>query len=168
MNSIIADGKRTIIINEPLAISLDAGRLNITPVCDSPNREFVIAVMLPRPHDTVLLVGAADSEMTLNGVPVRGGIELLRPSDRLMLAPGLDVTIEAVRRAQAREWAASDRPTRCPVCRVHFCEGEIVMLCPRCGTPHHNACYIAREQRCGMFGCLAKGEAFNREEIDGT
>ena len=30
---------------------------------------------------------------------------------------------------------------KCPVCGVEFAEGDDVVYCPDCGTPHHRACY---------------------------
>lgn len=30
---------------------------------------------------------------------------------------------------------------KCPVCHKYFHEGDDVVVCPECGTPHHRACY---------------------------
>ncbi len=29
----------------------------------------------------------------------------------------------------------------CPVCHEQFQDGEDIVVCPECGTPHHRACY---------------------------
>ena len=40
---------------------------------------------------------------------------------------------------------------KCPVCKAEFGEGDDVVYCPECGTPHHRACY-------NMIGhCVNKG-----------
>lgn len=31
--------------------------------------------------------------------------------------------------------------TECPVCHKQFCEDDIIVTCPVCGTPHHKECY---------------------------
>lgn len=41
-----------------------------------------------------------------------------------------------------------DRKT-CPVCRKPLSEASDVVVCPVCGTPHHRACYLAKN-RCGV------------------
>ncbi len=38
---------------------------------------------------------------------------------------------------------------RCPVCRNRFREGDNVVVCPVCGTPHHRECY-EKENKCGV------------------
>ena len=35
----------------------------------------------------------------------------------------------------------------CPVCGQAFTQGDDVVVCPACGTPHHRACWM-REGRC--------------------
>ncbi len=34
----------------------------------------------------------------------------------------------------------------CPVCRERFCDNDETVVCPVCGTPHHRACYLARNK----------------------
>lgn len=29
----------------------------------------------------------------------------------------------------------------CPVCKKEFCDGDDIVVCPECGTPHHRECY---------------------------
>lgn len=29
----------------------------------------------------------------------------------------------------------------CPVCKKEFCDGDDIVVCPECGTPHHRDCY---------------------------
>lgn len=31
--------------------------------------------------------------------------------------------------------------TDCPVCHKQFCEDDVIVTCPVCGTPHHKECY---------------------------
>ncbi len=45
---------------------------------------------------------------------------------------------------------------RCPVCRNIFREGDNVVVCPVCGTPHHRECY-AKENKCGVEEYHASG-----------
>lgn len=44
----------------------------------------------------------------------------------------------------------------CPVCRAPFSENADVVVCPECGTPHHRACWIAKN-RCGVEQYHAEG-----------
>lgn len=44
----------------------------------------------------------------------------------------------------------------CPVCRNSFREGDNVVVCPVCGTPHHRACY-EKENKCGVEEYHASG-----------
>ncbi len=46
---------------------------------------------------------------------------------------------------------------RCPVCGKAFAQGDDIVVCPDCGTPHHRACYrelgrCANESRHAMGG----------------
>ncbi len=36
---------------------------------------------------------------------------------------------------------------KCPVCDVEFKDGDDIVVCPECGTPHHRACY-EQENHC--------------------
>lgn len=36
---------------------------------------------------------------------------------------------------------------KCPVCGEAFVEGDDIVVCPECGTPHHRACY-AKDNKC--------------------
>ncbi|MCS6872092.1 MAG: RING finger protein [Anaerolineae bacterium] len=42
---------------------------------------------------------------------------------------------------------------RCPVCRLAYCAGDEVVVCPRCGVPHHKECWFEHEF-CSNSGCL--------------
>ena len=44
----------------------------------------------------------------------------------------------------------------CPYCGRKFAEGDDIVVCPECGTPHHRECYkehgsCANEERHGSF-----------------
>ena len=36
---------------------------------------------------------------------------------------------------------------KCPVCNKQFKEGDDIVVCPECGTPHHRECY-EQEEHC--------------------
>lgn len=42
---------------------------------------------------------------------------------------------------------------RCPVCRLDYRTGDEVVICPRCGVPHHKECWFEHEF-CSNPGCL--------------
>lgn len=44
----------------------------------------------------------------------------------------------------------------CPECRGEFKEGDSIVVCPVCGTPHHRECY-AKENKCGLESYHASG-----------
>ena len=31
--------------------------------------------------------------------------------------------------------------SQCPYCKKNFAEGDDIVVCPECGTPHHRECY---------------------------
>lgn len=50
----------------------------------------------------------------------------------------------------------------CPVCHQPFQEGEDIVTCPSCGTPHHRACY-EKLGRCANFALHGTDYSFRRE-----
>ncbi len=52
---------------------------------------------------------------------------------------------------------------KCPVCGVLFKEGDDVVTCPSCGTPHHRECY-EKHGRCANESLHIKGFVYNRHE----
>lgn len=48
----------------------------------------------------------------------------------------------------------------CPVCRVRFEEGDDIVVCPDCGTPHHRACYMITE-KCALSQLHNDGFTWN-------
>lgn len=44
----------------------------------------------------------------------------------------------------------------CPVCGIAFKDGDDIVVCPICGTPHHRACY-AQENKCGVESYHSEG-----------
>ncbi len=44
---------------------------------------------------------------------------------------------------------------KCPFCKTTIEEGEAVKVCPSCGIPHHEACWI-ENKGCTTFGCTAQ------------
>ncbi len=52
--------------------------------------------------------------------------------------------------------------TECPVCKVRFEEGDDIVVCPDCGTPHHRACW-ALTGKCVNSGLHASGYSFREE-----
>ncbi len=53
--------------------------------------------------------------------------------------------------------------TECPVCKTRFEEGDDVVVCPDCGTPHHRACY-SLTGKCVNSGLHETGFNFRREK----
>lgn len=48
----------------------------------------------------------------------------------------------------------------CPVCRQPFKDGDDIVVCPVCGTPHHRACYLEHNE-CGVKEYHDKGFVWN-------
>lgn len=48
----------------------------------------------------------------------------------------------------------------CPVCKAPFTENADIVVCPVCGTPHHRACYTARN-KCALEELHEKGFVWN-------
>ena len=52
---------------------------------------------------------------------------------------------------------------KCPVCGELFKEGDDVVTCPICGTPHHRSCY-KKLGTCANESLHLKGFVYNRHE----
>lgn len=50
---------------------------------------------------------------------------------------------------------------KCPVCGKQFAEGDDIVTCPVCGTPHHRECYNSIG-KCANEGLHAEGFVFKR------
>ncbi|MGN0687126.1 MAG: RING finger protein [Oscillospiraceae bacterium] len=48
----------------------------------------------------------------------------------------------------------------CPVCRTKFADGDDIVVCPECGTPHHRECY-KQTGKCGVEEYHAQGFVWN-------
>lgn len=53
---------------------------------------------------------------------------------------------------------------KCVCCGRTFEEGDDVVVCPECGSPHHRECY-RKENRCANSELHEKGEKWHREKI---
>lgn len=51
----------------------------------------------------------------------------------------------------------------CPVCQKRFCQGDDVVFCPECGTPHHRGCY-QQLNHCANAALHGTGFNFFEEE----
>lgn len=49
----------------------------------------------------------------------------------------------------------------CPVCQKEFTEGDDIVVCPECGTPHHRECYN-QLGRCANTALHSQGYVFKR------
>lgn len=64
---------------------------------------------------------------------------------------------------------------KCPVCKKEFKDGDDIVVCPQCGTPHHRQCYEI-ENRCFYQDRHSEGFSYeeyaqeqnNAENADGT
>ena len=56
---------------------------------------------------------------------------------------------------------------KCPVCGVEFAEGDDVVYCPDCGTPHHRECY-KMAGHCVNAGLHKAGYSFYDENLKGN
>lgn len=52
---------------------------------------------------------------------------------------------------------------KCPVCGVPFQEGDDVVTCPECGTPHHRECY-KKSGRCANSDLHGSGFVYKRQQ----
>lgn len=49
---------------------------------------------------------------------------------------------------------------KCPVCRAPFTDNADIVVCPKCGTPHHRACWL-QNNRCGVEKYHEQGFVWN-------
>lgn len=52
---------------------------------------------------------------------------------------------------------------RCPVCGVPFDDGDDIVVCPECGTPHHRVCYL-RNGKCANADQHGENFSWNEED----
>ena len=53
----------------------------------------------------------------------------------------------------------------CPVCKKQFKDGDDIVVCPECGTPHHRECYDSIHH-CANADLLKEGYDFYKENIE--
>lgn len=53
----------------------------------------------------------------------------------------------------------------CPVCNKPFADGDDIVVCPECGTPHHRACWL-KEGRCALEARHADGYTWSAPQPD--
>lgn len=53
--------------------------------------------------------------------------------------------------------------TKCPVCNELFNDGDDIVTCPVCGTPHHRECYKSINH-CANEGLHGEGFSFKKNE----
>lgn len=54
---------------------------------------------------------------------------------------------------------------KCPVCGDPFKEGDDIVTCPECGTPHHRACY-EKTGRCANYSLHAQGFDYRKTQSE--
>ncbi len=52
---------------------------------------------------------------------------------------------------------------KCPVCNAGFKDGDDIVVCPECGTPHHRECY-EKENRCFFEDKHSEDFSFGNDE----
>lgn len=52
---------------------------------------------------------------------------------------------------------------KCPVCGIPFKEGDDIVTCPDCGTPHHRACY-EKSGKCANSNLHGSGFVYQRQQ----
>jgi hypothetical protein len=93
---------------------------------------------------------SGDSQVRVNGRRVVS-LRVLRQGSRLQIGD-LEMTFwEMTLQDVAAGSALIGR--RCPVCRLSYSVGDEVVICPRCGVPHHKECWFEHEF-CSNPGCL--------------
>ena len=53
----------------------------------------------------------------------------------------------------------------CPVCKKQFEDGDDIVVCPECGTPHHRECYNSIHH-CANADLHSEGYDFYKENIE--
>ncbi|MFQ3535208.1 MAG: RING finger protein [Aggregatilineales bacterium] len=93
---------------------------------------------------------SANSCVRVNGRRVVT-LRVLRQGSRLQIGD-LELTFWEMTLQDVAAGSALIRK-RCPVCRLAFNVGDAVVVCPRCGVPHHKECWFEHEF-CSNPGCL--------------
>lgn len=108
------------------------------------------------------LLAEPGRKVRANGEAVETGIRVLRNRDLLTLAG--QQFVFSTEELPFAEPVPEDRiGTRCARCTRAFVSGEVVVLCPRCGTAHHAmetlACWSYRP-RCATCDASTSGEEY--------
>lgn len=56
---------------------------------------------------------------------------------------------------------------KCPVCNKQFKEGDDIVVCPECGTPHHRECY-EQEEHCFYQDKHSQNFSFENDQPDSS
>ena len=56
---------------------------------------------------------------------------------------------------------------KCPVCNKQFKEGDDIVVCPECGTPHHRECY-EQEEHCFYQDKHSQNFSFENDQSDSS
>jgi hypothetical protein len=166
----IVQGKSAWEVGEPLHLRRSSDGCVLAPAATAADlHPEAVAAFLPDGRRGIVLVADACRPASVNGVPVRGGLQRLRDGDRVDVD---GIAFAARFSLQAREGAwtppdgIGDAAARCAVCRADFREGDAVVWCGACEAAHHRRCFQARSSRCGRYGCLAVTHIGRAEQGD--
>lgn len=154
MTCLIHNGK-SWTLTDSLTLFRDNGawQLHPGPIAESEPGDAV-ATFLSDGRDGCLLVTGTAQPARVNNVAVRGGLQPLCDGDRVEVE-GSVLRVHITCEARQGVWEQAENVLRCPVCRATLSEGDAVVWCGRCDTPHHQRCFAARQGRCGVYGCPA-------------
>jgi hypothetical protein len=83
------------------------------------------------------IVAAPDTDIWLNGLPLRSGFRVLADRDEIQLDCGASCFFSTETLATVAPMPASGKTMICPRCRQAIEPGSDAVRCPRCGLWHH-------------------------------
>ncbi|PJF36747.1 MAG: hypothetical protein CUN49_03830 [Candidatus Thermofonsia Clade 1 bacterium] len=145
-----ADGslsQYTFLDAQPIALHAHEGGLSLGSVEGVPQA----VITRSKVYQVPLVVSlSGDTRVRVNGRRVVG-LRVLRHGSRLQVG-NFEMTFwEMI--LQEVEVGSPLRNRRCPICRLAYQVGDEVIICPRCGLPHHKECWLEHEF-CSNTGCL--------------
>ena len=86
----------------------------------------------------VLLAGG-DTEVRINGLPLKSGIRVLADRDEIRIAGGETYYFSTETLATVQTFAGADRRLFCPRCKDEIAPGDASVKCPQCRLIHHQS-----------------------------
>lgn len=128
--------------NEWALLPLEGGAVALGPDEGRPARRGGAALLVrsrSAAGEVWFAMCATPAGVHLNGVPLPAGIRALTERDELRVDGWGRVFFSIERLARVEPFPGSERPVRCPRCKLEIAAGAPAVRCPQCTVWHHQS-----------------------------